>query len=92
MNVAAAQSAMLLAVVLDGSDPGDGKSVPARACRLCGAWLVRFVASPGLQRRCGVEPVTEACTNTKAFVGLPCPGAIKAKPLLDALKDATRAS
>jgi hypothetical protein len=91
MKVSESRARILLSIVLDGSDQGDGVRVPERPCDKCGNWLTRFEASPGLQRAAGVAAVTEACVTTSGygFLGF-CPRAAAAKPLLDALKNGTR--
>lgn len=89
MKVSQSQAPMLLAVILDGSDQGDGTRVPERRCGFCRAFVVRFETSPGLRRRADVPELLEACTNAGGGI-LPCPGALRAKPMLDALKGATR--
>jgi hypothetical protein len=91
MKVSESRASVLLSIILDGSDQGDGVRVPERACDKCGNWLARFEASPGLQRKTGVGAVTEACVTTSGygFLGF-CPRAVAAKPTLDALKNGTR--
>ena len=90
MKVSESKARLLLALVLNGADQGDGVRVPERRCNLCGSFLVRFEASAGLQAAPGVAAVTESCVNTKTRLGAPCLMAIRAKPLLDSLKTATR--
>lgn len=92
MRVSESRALILLAVVLDGRDQGDGVKVPHMNCMRCGNFMVRFEASPGLQQAAGVAHLTEACVDTSGgFMGLPCGGALAAKPLLDALKTAAKA-
>jgi len=85
MKVSEAPSAMLLAVMKDGK-PGTG---PAQRCPICKRPMVEFVASPGLRAIVATIPdriVT--CVNTRWTMSLPCPGALRAKPVLNGLVDA----
>lgn len=82
MKVTESDAAMMLAVRKDGT-AGTGEPRP---CGLCKKPMVEFVTSPGLRR---VAPALEeraiVCTNTKWKGPIPCPAALKAKPILDAL-------
>lgn len=82
MKITESRAVQLLATVLDGSAMGDGTSVPAMTCGICSNWKVRFTASAGLVARCKVAQDTVTCVNTR------CLAALKAKPMLDALKNA----
>ena len=53
MKVSESKARLLLALVLNGADQGDGVRVPERRCNLCGSFLVRFEASAGLQAAAG---------------------------------------
>ena len=82
MKVTDAQSVMLLAVRRDGSD-GTGDAL---RCTLCRKALVEFVASPGLRRlRPALAERTTVCVNTTWTGSIPCPAALRAKPILDAI-------
>lgn len=87
MKVTESPTPMLLAVLLDGSEG------PQRLCGLCRRPMVEFVTSPGLRKKVTSLPERSiACVNTKAIMGrLPCPGALRAKPILDALQQAVLA-
>ncbi len=91
MRVSESCARILLAIVLDGSDQGDGARVPLKVCDKCGNYLVRFETSPGLQKKTGTAATTDVCVTTEGgILGGPCWGAIRAKPLLDALKKGSK--
>jgi len=90
MKIADSQARQLLATVLDGSDMGGGHRVEEQRCTLCRAFLVRFTVSAGLSQALGLPSEMVSCTNTKTGLGIPCIGALKAKPFLDALSRATK--
>lgn len=83
MRVSEADPAsMVLFTRRDGS-AGTGEE---RTCGLCGAYLTEVVVSPGLRRRAPTLPDrTSLCINTRWLGKTPCPMAIRAKPLLDAI-------
>lgn len=73
---------MLLCVMRDGS-PGTGER---QLCALCRKPMVEFVASPGLRKKApAIKDRVVTCVNTDWVMGAPCPGALRAKPVLDGL-------
>jgi hypothetical protein len=91
VRVADSRALQLLATVLDGADMGEGRRVEERRCRLCKNWMVRFTAAAGLQAKVGVAADAVVCVSTDGgLLGMPCLGALEAKPLLEALKKGSR--
>lgn len=83
MKVQTSPARMLLAFVRDGS-PGTGE---AEFCGLCRRYKSEFIISLGLRQLFPKLPEKKVvCTNADG----PCLAALGAKPILDALKGATR--
>ena len=88
-----ARAALLLR--LDGTTGASGLEAPRVVCPGCGKPLVRIVTSVGLRAASGNLPATgDFCVTTQATkvfgVWLPCPEALRTKPVLDALMEGTR--
>ena len=76
MKITESPAAMLLAFRKDGTVG------PRETCALCNKVMVEFTASPGMRRLAPELPArTTTCVNSQG----PCFGALKAKPLMDAL-------
>lgn len=87
MRIADSKAKRLLLTVLDGSDEGDGTRVPEERCRACGNYKVRFESSAGLVQKVRIPTDAISCVTTEGgLIGGACLGALKAAPLLSALK------
>lgn len=88
MKIAESRAVAMIAVLRDGS-PDAGEAVRCDGLLGCGRFKTEFALSRGLRERLPHRNLPErvvACTNADK----PCLHAVKAKPILEALREASR--